>query len=236
MRNGPGIERVVNGDALMLCPAFADAEPLRAEWEPELYAAFKAVLRPGTTVLDVGASFGLYAIAAARAVGPAGRVYGFEPASRSASALRRHVQWNGVADRVEVVEAAAAERSGHATFFEQKTSFLASLVESAARQDERRGASAVVPRRVPTVSLDHFCRARGLKPDVVKIDVEGAEARVLRGAREILRARRARLFLEVHLRFGGDGERPEALTDLEAAGWLCERVGGGPDTAHYACR
>jgi FkbM family methyltransferase len=230
MHGEQGIQRVVNGDALRLSAEFAHAEPLHDAWEPELYARFKAVLRPGMTVLDVGASFGLYAVAAGRLVGPAGRVHAFEPARRSAAALRRHLAWNGVADRVEVIEAAAADRTGEAAFFEQETSFLASLIEQSARQEEWRGARPVERRRVPTVSLDGFCRDRGLRPDVVKVDVEGAEAAVLRGARDLLHARRARLFLELHLRFGTD-----ALDALDAAGWEWEQLDSGPGTAHLEC-
>jgi FkbM family methyltransferase len=230
-----GIQRVVNGDAFTLSPAFARAEALRSEWEPALYARFKAVIRPGMTVLDAGASFGLYTLAAGRLVGPAGRVYAFEPARRSASALRSHVAWNAVADRVEVVEAAVAERTGDAIFFEQETSFVASLVEAAARLEERRFAQPLARRRVPTVALDDFCAVRRLEPDVVKVDVEGAEASVLRGARELLRGRRARLFLEVHLRFAGDGASPEALGELAAAGWQWEQLGAELDTDHYEC-
>ena len=64
-----GIECVINGDAFFLCPEFACAEPLRSEWEPTAYRSFKRMLRPGMTVLDVGASFGLYSVAAARVVG-----------------------------------------------------------------------------------------------------------------------------------------------------------------------
>jgi FkbM family methyltransferase len=228
MHGERGIERVVNGDALRLSAEFAHAEPLRDAWEPELYARFKAVLHPGMTVLDVGASFGLYAVAAGRVVGPAGRVFAFEPARRSAAALRRHLAWNDVGDRVEVVEAAVAERTGDAAFFEQETSFLASLVEQAARQEEWRAEQPVVQRRVPTVSLDGFCREHGLRPDVVKVDVEGAEAAVLRGAHELLAAHRAHLFLEIHLRFGTD-----ALDELTAAGWKCEQLGAAPATAHF---
>ena len=230
------VERVINGDAIVLCPEFAYAEPLRAEWEPELYARFKAALRPGMTVLDVGASFGLYSLAAARAAAPSGRVHAFEPARRSAEALRRHLRWNGVSDSVEVVEAAVAERTGSAVFWEQETSFVASLVERSARREERRYDSPVAPRRVRTVALDDFCRSRGLEPDVVKIDVEGSEAAVLRGARELLRQRGCVLFLELHpgLR-GGGSDASEALGELAAAGWAWEDVGAEGARRHYAC-
>jgi FkbM family methyltransferase len=222
-----GVERVINGDTVSLCPEFAYAEPLRAQWEPSLYARFKEALRPGMTVLDVGASFGLYSMAAARTIGPSGRVYAFEPARRTVSALRLHLHWNGVADRVELIEAAAADRTGSAVFWEQDTSFVASLVEAATRQEERRYRAPIEGRRVRTVALDDFCSGRGIEPDVVKVDVEGSEASVLRGAREVLRRRHALLFLEIHCGFpagaGGSAEAVFAELGAEAA------------TRHYAC-
>lgn len=231
------VERVINGDAVSLCPDFADAEALRSEWEPSLYARFKQALRPSMTVLDVGASFGLYSLAAARAVGPSGRVYAFEPARRTASALRQHLHWNGAADRVELIEAAAADRTGSALFWEQETSFVASLVETAARQEERRYEAPIEARRVRVVTLDDFCSDRRLEPDVVKVDVEGSEASVLRGARELLRRRHALLFLEVHCAFpaGGGGSVDAVFAELDAAGWEWEQLGAEAATRHYAC-
>jgi FkbM family methyltransferase len=188
------------------------------------------------TVLDVGASFGLYSLAAARTVGPSGRVYAFEPARGTASALRRHLDWNGAADRVEVVEAAAAEQGGSAVFWEQETSFVASLVEAAARQEQRRFASPLAPRPVRTVALDEFCRDHRLDPDVVKVDVEGGEAAVLRGSRDILARGHALLFLEVHATVAPRGDGPEAVFDeLRTAGWAWEELGAEVATRHYAC-
>ena len=232
-----GVERVINGDALWLCPDFAYAEPLRPEWEPRLYARFKEALGPGMTVLDVGGSFGLYSVAAARAVGPSGRVYAFEPARRTASALRLHLEWNGVGDRVELIEAAVADRTGSAVFWEQETSFVASLVEATARQEERRYRTPVEGRRVRTLTLDDFCRHRRLEPDLVKVDVEGSEASVLRGARELLRRRRGLLLVEVHHGFpaGHVGSAEAVFAELEAAGWGWEELGAEAATRHYAC-
>jgi FkbM family methyltransferase len=230
-----GIERVVNGDPIRLLAPFAHAEPLRDDWEANLYERFKEAVAPGATVLDVGASFGLFSIAAARRAGPTGRVLALEPAARTAAALAAHLRLNGVAGRVEVVEAAAAERTGSATFWEQETSFLSSLVEAAPREDEDRFAAPVRSRTVKTVALDDL----GLEPDVVKVDVEGAEAAVLRGARALLRRRTATLFLEVHHelleRTGGSAD--EVFAELEAAGWSWERIEdrSPPATAHYVC-
>jgi FkbM family methyltransferase len=230
-----GIERVINGDPFLLTAEFASAEPLRREWELQVYRRFTEALRPGMTVLDVGASFGLYSIAAARGVGSSGRVYGFEASRRSASALRRHLDWNRVADRVEVIEAAAAERTGVATFWEQETSFVASLVEAAARQEECSYQMPVEPRRVKTLALDDFCSERELEPDVIKIDVEGSEARVLRGSRRLLRCGHALLFLELHPEFAtGEGGDAGVLEQLAAAGWEWEDLSVQGATRHYA--
>ena len=233
----PGVRRVINGDAFDLLPAFAYAEPVRDEWEAPLYARFKQALAPGMTVLDVGASFGLFTIAAARAVAPAGRVFAFEPAPSTASALRVHVEWNAVADRVEVVEAAASGSSGGETFWEQETSFVASLLEPAARQEETRFETPVARRAVAALTLDDFCRTRRIEPDVLKVDVEGAESEVLRGARDLLARRKATLFLELHdgLLASAGGSPDAPLRELEAAGWRCEEVHVEAATRHYAC-
>jgi FkbM family methyltransferase len=231
-----GIERVINGDAFLLCAEFAYAEPLRAEWEPIAYRRFKRMLRPGMTVLDVGASFGLYSVAAARVVGSSGRVYAFEPARRTAAALRLHLQWNGVAEHVDVIEAAAADRTGSAVFWEQETSFVASLVEAAARREERRYRTSLEPRRVRTLTLDHFCRERELEPAIIKVDVEGSEARVLQGACDLLHRARAVVFLELHPGVAsGDSGPVDALHKLAASGWEWELLEGTAVTEHYAC-
>jgi FkbM family methyltransferase len=229
------VARRINGDALLLCPEYAYAEAVGSEWEPALYERFKNALAPGMTVLDVGASFGLYAIAAARAVGMSGRVFAFEPAPRSARALRRHLDYNDAAGTVEVIEAAVADRTGHASFWEQETSFVASLVEASARREEGRYGAPLVPRRVRAVALDDFCADRSVEPDVVKIDVEGAEAGVLRGARRLLRRRHSTVFLEVHSEPAPSEDPAAALTELALAGWTCEQVGAEAAATHYFC-
>jgi FkbM family methyltransferase len=228
------VVRLINGEPLRLTEDFAYAEPVGYEWERPVYERFVATLRTGMTVLDVGASFGLYSIAAARGVGPDGRVFAFEPARKTAEALRRHLAWNGVADHVEVIDAAVADRAGAEAFWEHETSFLASLVEDSPRREETRFAAPVAERRLRTLTLGGFCELRGLEPDVVKIDVEGAEARVLAGARPLLERRKGVFFVEVHERI----ERAaDALGELDAAGWCCEEIHFEPaGTRHYVCR
>jgi len=158
-------------------------------WNPLEYEAFRAAVAPGATVLDVGANLGAYTLLFATWTGPGGRVIAFEPAPQAANGLRRQLVLNELDDRVEVVQTAVADRIGSAPFVSEGASGANQLAPGAA--DQR----AIT---VPTTTIDAFCEARGVRPDVIKIDVEGAELDVLRGARRTLARPGVRAFLELH--------------------------------------
>ena len=158
-------------------------------WNPEEYEAFRRIVRPGFTVLDVGANVGAYTVLFAQWAGPAGRVIAFEPAPASIAGLRRQLQLNGLAGRVDVVEAAVAGTVGTASFESDGASGANALGAGAG------GAHTIT---VTTTTIDAFCAERGLRPDVIKIDVEGAELDVLRGARRTLQAASIAVFVEFH--------------------------------------
>ena len=85
-------------------------------WNPDEYRAFHESVRAGAVVFDVGANLGAYTLLFAQWVGPAGRVFAFEPSPPSLAGLRRHLALNALDDRVEVVPAAVCDRTGTATF------------------------------------------------------------------------------------------------------------------------
>ena len=158
-------------------------------WNPEEYEAFRRVVGPGFTVLDVGANVGAYTLLFATWVGPAGHVIAFEPAPASIAGLRRQLGLNGLTDRVDVVEAAVAGTVGSASFACDGASGANALGTGA------RGARTIT---VATTTIDAFCAERGVRPDVIKIDVEGAELDVLRGARRTLASSSVEAFIEFH--------------------------------------
>ena len=158
-------------------------------WNLEEYEALRKVVHPGATVLDVGANVGAYTLLFALWTGPAGRVIAFEPAPASAAALRRQLQLNGLASRVEVVQSAVAGAVGTASFASDGSSGANALATNAA-------TGHLIT--VETTSLDAFCASRSVHPDVIKIDVEGAELDVLRGARRTLEAPAIEVFVEFH--------------------------------------
>jgi FkbM family methyltransferase len=134
----------------------------------------------GDTVVDVGANIGYLALLFASAVGPRGSVICVEPEPDNLAELHRHVALNRLPN-VEVIPAAAGPERGSATLVRG----VNATVEGGAPGDlpvEVRALDDLVSRRV----------------DFLKIDVEGFEDQVLRGASRILDADRPKLFVEVH--------------------------------------
>jgi FkbM family methyltransferase len=141
----------------------------------------QTVLRPGMTVLDVGANSGYYSLLAARLVTPDGCVHAFEPVPALRAKFQRNLEQNGLQNvfvhplvvaadpgEMDVYVSACANNDG-----------LASVMAGAGRSEHAL--------RVQSVSIDHFLeKFGGREPDFVKIDVEGAEDLVLKGARETL--------------------------------------------------
>lgn len=165
-------------------------------WNPIEYAAYRPVLRSGDTALDVGANVGAYAVVFGLWVGDGGRVFAFEPAAGARAGLAEHIALNGLQHRVHVVPAAVSDRVGAAAFAGEGAQGTNHLVW----RDASSGAAPTV--EVPTTTIDAFCGERGLRPRLIKIDVEGAELAVLRGARATIAAMPVdgAVFVELHPR------------------------------------
>lgn len=173
-------------------------------------------------VLDVGAHIGLVTLPMSSAIGDGGRIFAFEPAAANLERLRAHLVLNQVSN-VEVVDAlVGADDRESVPFFEQRRA---------------AGQNSVVVKKNPEsyfetqrrqVSLDRFCGARGIAPDVIKIDVEGGEIGVLEGARETLGRHRPQIFLSVHpAELGLLGHTTADITRLvDELGYDCGDVDG----------
>lgn len=148
------------------------------EWEPGETALLGAHLRPGMTVLDIGAHVGYYTVLAGRLVGPRGLVVAFEPSPRNFELLLANVWRNGLTN-VVCLPWAASDRSG-----------FASLHLARANTGDHRIYPLDEPRETVPVRAAALDDVATLKPpvDVVKIDVQGAEEAVVRGAERLLAA------------------------------------------------
>lgn len=133
----------------------------------------------GMTVVDVGANVGVYTSLFAQLVGPSGRVIALEPAPDNWRALNKALttnRWNNV----EIHQLAAADRSGRMYF--ERSSYNSGNNALSLKSD-REGAESV-----EVVRLDDLLAGR--KVDFIKIDVQGWEAAVLRGAQQTLEGNR----------------------------------------------
>ena len=154
-------------------------------YEQHVQRALVSLLRPGLAVYDVGANVGFFTLLAGRLVGVDGTVVALEPSSRNVEFLERHVRLNSL-DNVRVMPVAAGRESGRGTFRTGGDSSTGRLAPE--------GDLGVEVRR-----LDDLPDARDVRaPDVIKIDVEGAEEDVLRGAARILRLHHPSILLAFH--------------------------------------
>lgn len=144
-----------------------------------------ATLKPGMVFWDVGAHAGFFSIIAGRLVGERGRVHAFEPMPDTRARLAESAVSSRLTN-LTVHSSAMSAEVGRVTIYEHRHSAVASLV---------RGAGAGVGREVASTTLDVMAAELG-DPDVVKIDVEGVEVDILRGGRELLGRRSARLVVE----------------------------------------
>ena len=140
-----------------------------------------AFLRPGMTFFDLGAHHGFYTLLASTKVGATGRVFAFEPSPRERRRLQRHLELNRCTN-VVVEPMALGEREGVADLFVclGRETGCNSLRPPAVSEPTR-------PVRVPVTTLDRYQRGRGPDQlDFIKLDVEGAELDVLKGAPGLL--------------------------------------------------
>ena len=169
--------------------------------ERPVQEALEHLLAPGATFYDIGANVGFFSLIAARLVGPEGAVYAFEPVPENARHIERNARLNGFSN-VMVVEAAASNRTGTGDLILTRHAGGATL--RTADVGTPPDATDVTP--VPLVRLDDWIRREGASPpDVVKVDVEGAEWSVFDGMLATIREHQPILVYEI------DGEEKRGV-------------------------
>jgi FkbM family methyltransferase len=216
-----GVTRCVIGDGLVFDArlredgSWVDLFFLQFE-APSLAPILETFLSAGSTFVDVGANIGVYAAWASRRVGATGRVIAFEPVPATREHLERVVADNALENVRVVPKALGAEPGTVMLWLVPKASGLASAVAPA-------DASSARPVEVPLTTLDdELSSVVGPPPALVKIDVEGYELSVLRGAMRTLAAPNgpAVLFETQQELFVRAGER-----FADVPGWFEDRFG-----------
>lgn len=148
-------------------------------YEREEIAYFRSRFEAGMTFIDVGANVGLYSALALSTPGFRGRVLAIEPHGESRLYLQKTIQANG--GGAQVCDLAASDRPGTLTLYKNPEN----------KGDNRLYADPLLhgEERIGADTLDNICRRYGIgSAQFIKIDVQGAEAQVMRGAKELLAA------------------------------------------------
>ena len=151
--------------------------------DPTLLRLAAELIRPGHVVWDIGANLGLFSFAAAVAAGPRGRVLAVEPDAVLVGLLRRSAAESRYHAPVEVLPTAVADDLGVSRFHIARRNRSTSHLDGFGTT-QTGGVRAT--ELVPTVTLDWLATFFPL-PDVIKIDVEAAEVKVLAGGSDVLR-------------------------------------------------
>ncbi len=195
-------------------------------YEPQETALVRSILRPGMSFVDVGANWGYYTLLAASLVGARGRVLSLEPDPRLFPVLQENIARSRL-HQVTALQLAAAHAPG--------TLALAGYAEDGGNY----GISRIVSDRrdesvfeVNSDSLDNILREHGLLSiDLMKMDIEGAEAFAIAGLAESLSDRKVkRLILELHpIQLAEHGSAVSIVTEkLESAGYRAWTIDHSP--------
>lgn len=188
------------------------------------YDAIRTLIHPGDTVFDVGAHIGRFSIFADKLVGETGCIYAFEPVPSTYWALRECLALNR-AQHVIAEQAAICDRVGIAEMncFAPEFSSWNSLGKPTMKTPTGQSVAPAERVPVPALTLDCICERNGIdRIDFLKVDVEGFEAAVFRGAERLLRERRiSRICFEIsQAPLVGAGSTPrEVFNALESHGY-----------------
>ncbi len=153
---------------------------MNGAYEPYTTSVFQKILKPGMTVIDIGANIGYFTLLSARIVGENGKVFAFEPLPQNYKVLSKNISTNNFKN-VSAFQKAVSNSAGMLElYFNAKETGTPSLVG--------KSSSLSMHVSVETVTIDDFLKDQLGKVDLIKIDVEGAEMMVLSGMLGIIKS------------------------------------------------
>jgi FkbM family methyltransferase len=208
IRSSDGVIAQGVGRGLRFNTGRSNAGYLLGTSEPDVQHALATVVNAGMTFYDVGSNVGFHAMLAAGLVGPAGHVICFEPFPDNANQIGYNAGLN-LFTHVRVRQEALGNHDGFGRFLTSEEPTWGKLDSAGVEPSRMSGELQVAVRSFDSVVAESALPA----PDVIKIDVEGGEVDVLRGARRTLREYRPILLIELH------GTNAEVAEELERLGY-----------------
>jgi FkbM family methyltransferase len=182
-------------------------------WEEWTEAVLRQLVAPGMQVLEAGANVGYFTLVMARAAGPSGQIHSFECDPGLAMLARDNIEINGLHRTARVVEKALGERPGRVTFYGTDRHRGGGSIVQGLEQIPHNPTDQRSVLDVEMTSIDAYVQETGVQLDVLKLDAEGAEPAILRGAAALLASTRPlTIVMEFFPRFVREaGDDPAAL-------------------------
>jgi FkbM family methyltransferase len=155
-------------------------------YEPGTTEYLKKNLKTGQVFVDVGAHVGYFTVLASKLVGSTGKVYAFEPSAINFPVMMKNIELNKLTN-VVAINAAASDKDGASVLYGYGSKYrgLASMFPDRMVSWHHEHEGKIDPdgssETIKTMRLDAYLSSNGIKPDMLKIDVEGAEAEVVEG-------------------------------------------------------
>ena len=181
-------------------------------YEPAVARLFAAHVKPDADIIDVGANVGFFTVSGAKKL-TTGRLLAAEPTTEAHNRLKENVARNCVAEKVILFKGMVGSTQGQAEIH-----FVPGLEEYSSMKDPEHFATTNQEIRTESVAIDtlnHLVTLHGLRPALIKVDVEGAEYSVFQGADEVLTKYRPVVFSEIwRERTTADGHSGRELIEM----------------------
>lgn len=165
-------------------------------FEPATSRALEALATPGVVVIDIGANIGSHTLPLARRVGNKGRVFAFEPTRFAHAKLKRNLDLNPLlASRVTLEQIFLTDRSAASL---PEAVYSSWPLNQSNNRHEKHGGVAKDTSGATAIMLDDYIVAQAIEHvHLIKLDVDGHECQVLRGANNILKTHRPVIVMEL---------------------------------------
>jgi FkbM family methyltransferase len=185
-------------------------------YDLDLHLGLQRLLKPGMVAFDVGANLGEMALHMARLVGSGGQVWAFEPVPAIHQRLLGHIQRNNVGNIIHAVDLALSDQTGAAALAAPDEHADNQGLGSIANLTAKAGP---VRTTIPTITLDDFVAQHGIsRIDLMKIDIQGAEPKLIAGGTQTL----SRFAPDLLMEFSPDDLRHTGTTSRDLAVQLSE--------------
>ena len=168
------------------------------------------VIKPGDTILDIGANIGYYALLESRLTGPSGKVYAIEPVSNNYHILLKNIKLNSIKNIKTFKLAIGSERKKGEIYVADKGNISSFIY--------KKEANLINKEEVQIMTVDDFAFEHRISPDFIRMDVEGYEKEIIQGMPKTL-LRKPKLFIEVHPHLMDKNELERMFSTIKKSGY-----------------